>query len=136
MDSKQRIFFFFFLGGGGPVLYMVYYSLARDVAVSVNTTYKVGCWIIMSCVIKPGCTHGIIVSLWLIYYIQCGFSISYLSILGIVDHDRFNISQTFIFLFNFNVQCHAVPFIYITVFQEDSKQGSVVGRWVGRSVGS
>ena len=40
-----------------------------------------------------------------------------------------------LFLFNFNVQCHAVPFIYVTVFQEDSKWGSMVGRWVGRSVG-
>ena len=90
----------------------------------------------MSCVIKPGCIHGIIVSLWLIRYIQCGFSISYLSIPGIVAHDQCNISQIFMFLFNFNVQFRAVTFIYITVFQEDSKQCSVVGRWVGRSVGS
>ena len=41
-----------------------------------------------------------------------------------------------LFLFNFNVQCRAVPFVYITVFQEDSKRGSMVGRWVGKSVGS
>ena len=40
-----------------------------------------------------------------------------------------------LFLFNFNVQCCAVPFIYITVFQKDPKRGSVVGRWVGRGVG-
>ena len=91
----------------------------------------------MSYVSKPGCTHGIIVSLWLICYIQCGLSISYLSIPGIVAHDRCNISQIFLFfLFNFNVKCRAVPLIYITVFQEDSKRGRVVGRWVGKSVGS
>ena len=89
----------------------------------------------MSYVSKPGCTHGIIVSLWLICSIQCGFSISYLSIPGIVAHDRCNISQ-FFFEFNFNFQCRAVPFIYTTVFQEDSKRGRVVGRWVGKSVGS
>ena len=41
-----------------------------------------------------------------------------------------------LFLFNFNAQCRAVIFVYITVFQEDSKQGSMVGRWVGRSVES
>ena len=114
---------------GVPVLYMVCCSLARDVAVSNNTTYKIECC-------KPGCTYGIIVSLWLICYIQCGFSISYLSIPGIVAPDRCNISQSFIVLFNFNVQCRAVPFIYITVFLEDSKRGSVVGRWVGMNVGS
>ena len=87
----------------------------------------------MRCVSKPGCTHGIIVSLWLIFYIQCRFSI-YLSISGILAHDRSNIFQIFTFFVQF--QCCAVPFIYITVFQEDSKRGSLLGRWVGRSVGS
>ena len=87
----------------------------------------------MPCAGKPGCIHRIIVSLWLIWYIQCGFSIAHLSIPGTVAHDKCNIFQIFIFLFNFSVQCCAVPFIYITVFGENSKQGSVVGRWVGRS---
>ena len=41
-----------------------------------------------------------------------------------------------LFLFNFNVQCRVVPFIYITAFQEDSERGSVVGKWVGSIVGS
>ena len=85
---------------------------------------------IIPCVSKPGCTHRIIVSLWLICYILCGFSMSYLSIFGIVGHDRYNISQ--IFLFSFNVQCRPVPLIYITVFQKDSKRRSVLGSgWVG-----
>ena len=84
----------------------------------------------MSCVRKPGCTHGIIVSLWLICYIQCGLSISYLSIPGIVAYDVIFPKILFL-LFSFNVQCQAVPFIYITVFQEDSKWVNVVGRWVG-----
>ena len=57
----------------------------------------------MPCVSKPNCTHGIIVSLWLICYIQCGFSISYLSIPWIVAHDRCNISQIFTFFVQF--QC-------------------------------
>ena len=41
-----------------------------------------------------------------------------------------------LFLLNFNVQYRAVPFIYITAFQEDSKRGSLAGSWVRRSVGS
>ena len=85
---------------------------------------------IIPCVTKPCCTHGIIISLWLICYIQRGFSVSYLSILGIVAHDRCNIYHNLLFLSNFNVQCRAVPFIYITTFQQDSERGSVVGRWV------
>ena len=90
----------------------------------------------MLCASKPGCTHRIIVSVYLICYIQYGFSISYISIPVIVAHDRCNISQVFIFLFSFNAQCHAVLFIYITVFQEYAKRDIVVGRWVGRSFGS
>ena len=35
-----------------------------------------------------------------------------------------------LFLFNVNVQCCAVPFIYITVLQEKSKWGNVVEGWV------
>ena len=70
---------------------------------------------IKPCVSKPSCIHGIIGSLWLICCIECGFSISYLSIPGIVDHDIRNISQIFTFLFNFNVHCCVVSFIYVTV---------------------
>ena len=33
----------------------------------------------------------------------------------------------FLILFNFDVQCRAVPFIYVKVFQEDLKQVSGVG---------
>ena len=51
----------------------------------------------MPCAGKPGCIHRIIVSLWLIWYIQCGFSIAHLSIPGTVAHDRCNIFQIFIF---------------------------------------
>ena len=90
VDSKEFHF-------GVPVLYMVYCSLARDATVSINTTYKVGCcdWIliypvlrwIMPCVRKPNCTHVIIISLWSICHIQCGFSISYLFIPGIAAHE-------------------------------------------------
>ena len=58
---------------------------------------------IIPCVTKPSCTHGTIISLWLICYIQCGFSISNLSIPGIVAHDRCNISH--IFTFSFQFQC-------------------------------
>ena len=99
---------------GVLVLYMVYCSLARDFVLSINITYKIGCcdwflihsvlrWMIMSCVTKPSYTHEIIVSLCLICCIQCEFSISYLSILGIVAHDRTNISQIFTFFVQF--QC-------------------------------
>ena len=56
----------------------------------------------MPCVRKQGCTHGIIVSICLICYIQWGFSISYLSIPGIVAHDRYNVSQ----ISTFFVECH------------------------------
>ena len=69
----------------------------------------------MPCVSKPGCTHGIIVSLWLICYIQCGFSISYLSIPGIVAHDKCNISL----------------FFSLVQFQSPMLCCAVVGRWVG-----
>ena len=44
--------------------------------------------------------------------------------------------HSFLFLFNFNVQLRDAPFIYITVFQEDSKWSCVVGGWVFRSVES
>ena len=80
---------------------------------------------IMRCVGKPSQTHGINTLLWLICYIQCGFSISYLSISDIVAHDRCNISHIFTFYFQF--QCRTVSFIYMNIFWEDSKQGCVVG---------
>ena len=91
---------------------------------------------IVPCVSKPNCTHGIIVSLWLICCVQCGFSISYQSIPGIIAHDNAIFFEVLLFFVQFNFQCHAVPFIYITVFQEASKRCSVVGRWVGSGVGS
>ena len=62
-------------------------------------------------------------------YIQCGFSISYLSIPGTAAHERCNISD--IFTFSFQFQCCAVPFIYTAIFWEDSKLGSVVGAMWG-----
>ena len=91
---------------------------------------------IMSCVSKPSCTHITISSICLIYHIQCGFSISYLYIPRILAHDRCNISQIVTSIFNFNFQYCAVRFIYITVFQDYSKRGSLVEGWVGRAVGS
>ena len=67
----------------------------------------------MPCVSKPSCTHGIIISLWLIYYFQCGISFSYLAIPGIAAHGRYNIFHIFTFFLQF--QCRVVPFIYLTV---------------------
>ena len=40
-------------------------------------------------------------------------------------HDRFNIYH--IFNLSFQFQCRAVPFIYITVFRDDSERGSMAG---------
>ena len=91
----------------------------------------------MPFVSKPGCTHGIIVSLWLICYIQCGFSISYLSIPGIVPHDRCNISKIFVVVV-VQVQCPMLCCVFhlYNCFSEESKRDSMVARWVGRSIGS
>ena len=52
----------------------------------------------MSFVSKPSCTHGIIIPLWLVCYIQCEFSFSYLSILGIAAHIRSRSSRPEMFL--------------------------------------
>ena len=79
----------------------------------------------MPCIGKPSYTHEIIISLWLICYIQCEFSIPYLSIPGVAAHDRCNISH--IFAFSFQFQCRCFPLIYITIFQEDSNRDNVVG---------
>ena len=68
----------------------------------------------MPCVSKPTCTHVTIILLRLICYIQCRFSISYVSIPGRAAYDRCNISH--IFTFSFQLQCRAVPFIYKTIF--------------------
>ena len=57
----------------------------------------------MPCVSKQGWTHRIIVLLWLICYIQWGFSISYLSIPGIVADDRYNFSQITTFFVEFHL---------------------------------
>ena len=71
--------------------------------------------IIMPCV--PTYTHVIIISLWLICYTQCGFSISYLSIPGIAAHDKCIISHVSTFSFNFNV----VLCLSFNYFWEDYK---------------
>ena len=133
VDSKQRISF-----GGTSIVYGILLGCCRDVAVSINTTYEIGCcdWILIQpstevnnpCVSKPTCTHVIIIWLWLICYIQCGFSVSYLSIPGMAAHDRCNISHSF--TFSFQLQCRTALFIFKTTFWEDSKLGSVVGGMV------
>ena len=66
--------------------------------------------------------------------IHCVFSISYLSIPWIVAHERCIIPTFLLFLFNFNAQCRAVPFIYVTVFSEDLKWDSMSRG--GRGMGS
>ena len=110
---------------GAPVLYRVYYSLAREVAFSVNTTCKI--WFCKWVIIQPlfSCTHGIIISLCLICYIQCRLSIACLSIPGIAASDRCKISNSFTFSFQF--QSPAVLFIYIALFGEDLKRIGEIG---------
>ena len=106
VDSKQRISF-----GSSSVVYGILllrqgccsfnqYNL-QDMILRLNFNPTLQMWI-MPCVSKPTCTNVIIISLWLICHIQCGFSISYLSISGIAAHDRCNIS-TFLPFFSFNV---------------------------------
>ena len=85
---------------------------------------------IMPCVSKPNCTHGIIVSLWLICYTQCQFSISYLSIPGIVAHDRCIISCIFPFPFQF--QC---PMLRCSFYSYNSFSGGFKTGQPGRKVG-
>ena len=85
----------------------------------------------MLCVNKPSSTHGIIVSLWLICYIQCEFSTSYLSILGIVAHDRCNISHYFTFSFHFQCPLSCCVFHLYNCFSGVLKAGQRV-RKVGR----
>ena len=65
--------------------------------------------------------------------IHCVFSI-YLSIPWIVAHERCIIPTFLLFLFNFNAQCRAVPFIYVTVFSVDLKWDSMLRG--GRGMGS
>ena len=77
----------------------------------------------MPCVSKLGCTHVIIVSLWLICFIQCRFSISYLSIPGIVAHDRCNISQIFIFFVQFQCPMSCCAFHLYNCFSGGFKTG-------------
>ena len=91
----------------------------------------------MPCVSKSSCTRGLIISHHITLFNKLySVRVQYfdLSIPGIVAYDSCNIFQIFTFFVRF--RCHAVPLIYITVFQEDSKRGSVVGTWVGKSVGS
>ena len=71
----------------------------------------------MPCVRKPTSTHIIIISLWLIRHIQCGFSISYLSIPGIGAHEICNISHVFAFSFQlYMVLCLLLLFWFYFVF--------------------
>ena len=84
----------------------------------------------MLCVSKPSCTHEIIVSLWLICCIQCGFSISYLSIPGIAAHDRCNISQIFTFFVQFQCPMSCCAFHLYNCFSGGFKTGQH-GRKVG-----
>ena len=87
---------------------------------------------IIPCVSKPSCTHGIITSLWLICYIQCGFSISYLSIPGIVAHDRCKISHIFTFSFQFQCPMSCCAFHLYNCFSggfRTGKHGRKVGGW-------
>ena len=95
----------------------------QDMLLQVNS-YPTLIWI-MPCVSKFSCTHGIIISLCLICYIQCRFSIACLSIPGIAASDRCKISNSFTFSFQF--QSPAVLFIYIAVFWEDLKRLGEIG---------
>ena len=73
----------------------------------------------MPCVSKASSKHEIIMSLWLICYIQYGFSISYLFIPGITFHNWCNIPQ-FYFFVHFNV---VLCLLFILLFfREDSKR--------------
>ena len=77
----------------------------------------------MPCVSKLGCTHVIIVSLWLICFIQFRLSISYLSIPGIVAHDRCNIFQIFIFFVQFKCPMSCCAFHLYNCFSGGFKTG-------------
>ena len=104
LDSKQWISF-----GGSSVVYGILllsqgcYSFNQynlhDRMLRLNSNPTSALRWIMPCVSKPSWTHVIIIPLSLVCHIQCGFSISYLSILGIAAHDRCKISHVFIFSF-------------------------------------
>ena len=99
----------------------------QDMLLQVNS-YPTLIWI-MPCVSKFSCTHGIIISLCLICYIQCRFSIACLSIPGIAASDRCKISNSFTFSSQF--QSPAVLFIYIAAFREDLKRIGEIGNGSG-----
>ena len=69
-------------------------------------------------------------SLWLIYYVQCGLSISYLSVPGIVAHDRCNISQMLIFFVQFQCPMLCCAFHLYNCFSGEFKMGQC-GRKMG-----
>ena len=79
---------------------------------------------------KTSCTHGIVVSFWLICYIQCGSSISYLSIPGKVAHGRCNIPHIFTFFFQFQCLMSCCAFHLYDCFSGGFKTGQR-GRKVG-----
>ena len=87
----------------------------------------------MPCASKPSCTHGIIISLWLICYIQYGFSISYLSIPGIVTHYRYIVCHIFAFYFQFQYPMSYCVFHLCNCFFEGLKMVQR-GRKLGRQV--
>ena len=60
----------------------------------------------------------------MLYSMQCGFSISYVSIPGITAHDRCNISH--VFTFSFQLRCGTASFIYLTIFGRITKLISVL----------
>ena len=89
----------------------------------------------MPCVSKPSCTHGIIISLWLIFYIQCGLSISSLSIPWIVAHNRCNISHIFAFSFQFECPISCCVFHLYKCFSGGFKMGQRGSKFGGKRCG-
>ena len=132
VDSKQRISF----GGSGAVYGILllgqgccsfnqYNLQGRMLRLISNPALYWGGWYMrwMPYVSKSSCTHGIIISLWLICCIQRGFSISYLSIPGTVARDRCNISQIFTFFVQFQCPMLCCAFHLCNCFSGGFKMG-------------
>ena len=62
---------------------------------------------------KPPSRDVIVTSFWFICHIQCGFSISYLSIPGIAANDTWNMSH--VFTFSFQLSCGDVSIMIILI---------------------
>ena len=69
----------------------------------------------MPCVSEPTCTHVIIISLLVNVMFSAGSVSPIYPFLGQQPMIDVIFPKFLLFLFNFNVQCRAVPFIYITV---------------------